>query len=86
MDKDAFPNMYVTPETRVYTIADYTAIWAYAEIYENEISHVREGQRVVMSTVAYPGEDFKGEITYVYPHLNEKPEPCEFVWSFTILT
>jgi RND family efflux transporter MFP subunit len=64
--------MYVTPETRVYTIADYTAIWAYAEIYENEISHVREGQRVVMSTVAYPGEDFKGEITYVYPHLNEK--------------
>jgi RND family efflux transporter MFP subunit len=72
MDKDAFPNMYVTPETRVYTIADYTAIWAYAEIYENEISHVREGQRVVMSTVAYPGEDFKGEITYVYPHLNEK--------------
>jgi len=72
MDKNAFPNMYVTPETRVYTIADYTAIWAYAEIYENEISHVREGQRVVMSTVAYPGEDFKGEITYVYPHLNEK--------------
>ena len=72
MDKDAFPNMYVTPATRVYTIADHTAIWAYAEIYENEISHVREGQRVVMSTVAYPGEDFKGEITYVYPHLNEK--------------
>lgn len=72
MDKNAFPNMYVTPETRVYTIADYTAIWAYVEIYENEISHVREGQRVVMSTVAYPGEDFKGEITYVYPHLNEK--------------
>ena len=72
MDKDAFPNMYVTPETRVYTIGDYTAIWAYVEIYENEISHVREGQRVVMSTVAYPGEDFKGKITYVYPHLNEK--------------
>ena len=72
MDKDVFPNMYVTPETKVYTIADHTSIWAYVEIYENEIAHVREGQRVVMSTAAYPGEAFNGEITYVYPHLNEK--------------
>ena len=72
MDKAAFPNRYVTPETRVYTIADHTSIWAYAEIYENEISHVREGQRVAMNAVAYPGEVFKGEITYVYPHLDEK--------------
>ncbi|MCH8319985.1 MAG: efflux RND transporter periplasmic adaptor subunit [Acidobacteria bacterium] len=72
MEKNAFPNMYVTPETRIYTIADYTKIWAYVEIYENEISYVREGQRVAMSTVAYPGEVFRGDITYVYPHLNEE--------------
>jgi len=72
LEKDAFPNMYVTPETKVYTIADHTWIWAFVEIYENEISHVREGQRVVMSTVAYPGEVFGGEITYIYPRLDEK--------------
>ena len=71
MEKDAFPNMYVTPETKVYTIVDHTAIWAYVEIYENDIPHVREGQRVEMNTAAYPGETFRGEITYVYPHLNE---------------
>ena len=72
MEKNAFPNMHVTPETKIYTIADHTRIWAYAEIYENEISHVREGQRVAMSTVAYPGEAFHGDITYVYPHLSER--------------
>ncbi len=72
MEKNAFPNMYVTPETKIYTIADHTKIWAYVEIYENEISHVREGQLVAMSTAAYPGEVFRGNITYVYPHLNEK--------------
>jgi len=71
-EKNAFPNMYVTPETRIYTIADYTKIWAYVEIYENEISYVRKGQPAVMSTVAYPGKAFHGNITYVYPHLNEK--------------
>ncbi len=72
MEKNAFPNMYVTPETKIYTIADHTEIWAYVEIYENEISYVRKGQPAVMSTVAYPGEAFHGNITYVYPHLNEK--------------
>ncbi len=71
VEKNAFPNMHVTPETKIYIIADYTNIWAYVEIYENEISYVREGQRVAMSTVAYPGEVFRGDITYVYPHLNE---------------
>ena len=70
MEKNAFPNMYVTPETRIYTIADHTQIWAYVQIYENEISYVHPGQRVVMSTVAYPGEAFRGNITFVYPHLN----------------
>jgi len=72
VEKNAFPNMHVTPETKIYIIADYTNIWAYVEIYENEISYVREGQRVAMSTVAYPGEVFRGDITYVYPHLNEE--------------
>lgn len=71
VEKNAFPNMHITPETKIYIIADYTNIWAYVEIYENEISYVREGQRVAMSTVAYPGEVFRGDITYVYPHLNE---------------
>ena len=72
VERAAFPNMHVTPETRIYTIADYTNIWAYVEIYENEISYVREGQRVAMSTAAYPGEVFRGDITYVYPQLNEE--------------
>ncbi len=72
MEKNAFPNMYVTPETKIYAIADHTNIWASVEIYENEISYVREGQRVAMSTAAYPGIVFRGNITYVYPHLTEK--------------
>jgi RND family efflux transporter MFP subunit len=70
MEKNAFPNMYITPETRIYTIADHTQIWAYVQIYENEISYVHQGQQVVMSTAAYPGKAFRGNITFVYPHLN----------------
>ncbi|MDA2926295.1 efflux RND transporter periplasmic adaptor subunit [Acidobacteria bacterium AH-259-G07] len=71
-ERNAFANMYVTPETNVYTIADYSRIWAQVEIYENDIPHVWKGQLVVMTTAAYPGRIFRGRVAYLYPHLNEK--------------
>ena len=87
MEKNAFPNMYITPETKIYTIADHTKIWAYADIYENEISYVRKGQPVVMSTVAYPRRGFPREISLMCIHTSTKKHaPCVRVWSFLIQT
>ena len=70
--RNAYPNMYVTPDSEIYTIVDHTHIWAQVKIYETDIPYVHEGQRALMATVAYPGEVFHGKVTYVYPHLNEK--------------
>ena len=70
--RNAYPNMYVTPDTEVYAIVDHTNIWAQVEIYETDISHVYKGQSTLMTTAAYPGEVFYGKVAFVYPHLNEK--------------
>ena len=75
--KNAFENMYVTPETTVYSVADHTKIWAQAKIYENEISHVYEGQSVTMTVPAFPGRVFRGKISYIYPHLDQKSRTLE---------
>ncbi|MBI2820707.1 MAG: efflux RND transporter periplasmic adaptor subunit [Acidobacteria bacterium] len=77
LEKNAFENMYVTPETHVYTIADHTRIWAQAEVYENEIPYVRVGQTVTMTVPTFPGETFRGKISYIYPHLNKKTRTME---------
>lgn len=68
--KNAFENMYVTPDTNVYTVADHTKMWAQVEIYENEIPYIYEGQPAVMTLAGFPGETFRGKVSYVYPHLN----------------
>ena len=72
IQKNAFENMYVTPDTNVYTVADHSRIWAKVEIYENEIPYIHEGQAAVMTVPASPGETFRGKVSYVYPHLDAK--------------
>lgn len=72
IQKNAFENMYVTPDMNVYTVADHSRIWAKVEIYENEIPYISEGQAAVMTVPASPGESFRGKVSYVYPHLDAR--------------
>ncbi|MCH8016893.1 MAG: efflux RND transporter periplasmic adaptor subunit [Acidobacteria bacterium] len=72
IQKNAFENMYVTPDMNVYTVADHSRIWAKVEIYENEIPYISEGQAAVMTVPAAPGETFRGKVSYVYPHLDAR--------------
>ena len=69
VERHAFPQMHVTPETTLYIIADHSRVWVHVDIYENEISFVQLRQRGTMTVPAYPGEIFYGTVTYIRPHL-----------------
>ena len=38
-------------------------VWAYAVVYENEMNVVQPGQKVILTSVAFPGEPFEGVVT-----------------------
>jgi len=57
----------VMPGTPLYHIADLSTVWVEAEVFEQDLSLVREGQEATVSLEAYPGETFAGRVTYVYP-------------------
>ena len=40
-------------------------VWAYVD--ENDIGNVRTGQEAVFTVASYPGEEFNGKITSIYP-------------------
>ncbi|VAX24128.1 Probable Co/Zn/Cd efflux system membrane fusion protein, partial [hydrothermal vent metagenome] len=63
---------YVTPKTELYTIADLTRIWAYVDIYEDEMSWVQKGDAAKMTVAGIPGRTFRGKVTYIYPYLDPK--------------
>ncbi len=66
-DRKALPHMAVTPETELYTLADYSTVWANADIYEYELPYVRMGQRVKLSLSYDPGKSYSGRISFIYP-------------------
>lgn len=54
-----------SPSDQLFTVADLDRLWIELDIYERDLSRVRSGQKVEVTTAAYPGRDFPGEIAYV---------------------
>jgi Cu(I)/Ag(I) efflux system membrane fusion protein len=56
---------------RLLTVADLSVVWVWADFYEDEISMIAKGQKVRVTSKAYPGEAFEGELSLISPFLDE---------------
>jgi len=72
IEKHATEGMYVQTGSRIYTVADLSQVWVKLDAYEADMMWVRYGQEVEFTTEAYPGEIFKGKITFISPTLDAK--------------
>jgi membrane fusion protein, heavy metal efflux system len=55
--------------TQAFTISDMSTVWVLANVYQSDLSYVRDGDDVVVQTDAYP-DTFHGKISYVSPALD----------------
>jgi multidrug efflux pump subunit AcrA (membrane-fusion protein) len=60
-DLHALPNMYVQPETRLYTVADLSTIWVKAQVFRTDLGKIRPGNPAEVTVDAYPGSTFEDE-------------------------
>jgi RND family efflux transporter MFP subunit len=68
-EKNAFPNMQVQPETKLYTITDLSTVWVYAEVFQNDVGKLKPGDAAVITVDAYPGKNFIGHIQEILPQV-----------------
>ena len=63
----AQPGLLVQPGNTPapYTVADVVTVWMLANVSESNIKYVNVGQKVSVSTMAYPGQVYEGKITVV---------------------
>ena len=80
--KMAVQGMYVTPEMNLYEIADLSAVWLYADVYEYELPSVKVGQEATVTLAAYPGEPFHGRVVYINPYLNTETRSVKVRMEF----
>jgi RND family efflux transporter MFP subunit len=69
-ERNALPNMYVQPETKLYTVADLSTIWVYAQVFQTDLALVRPGNAASVTVDAYPGRSFHGKVDFILPELD----------------
>ncbi|MCL6506854.1 MAG: efflux RND transporter periplasmic adaptor subunit [Bryobacteraceae bacterium] len=62
----------IGPENELLTLADLSTVWVLADVYEKDIALIRQGQEARIMADAYPGQVFRGSITYVSDMLDPK--------------
>lgn len=69
-DKTALLGLFIQPGVELFRIADLSRVWALIEVFERDAGRLRIGQEASVSLASYPGETFRGKVTFVYPILN----------------
>jgi RND family efflux transporter MFP subunit len=69
-EKNALPNMYVQPDTKLYTIADLSDVWVLAQIFQNDAGKIKPDDPAEVTVDAYPGQVFRGRVDYLLPQLD----------------
>ncbi len=72
IEKKVQEGVYVNEGTAIYDVAELSTLWNIAEVYENNLSSVRVGRPVKLRLRAYPGEEFNGKVTFIYPVVNSQ--------------
>jgi membrane fusion protein, copper/silver efflux system len=69
-ERNALPNLTVQPDTRLYTIADLSTVWVFAQVFQDDLGRVRVGEGASLTVDSYPGRTFYGRVDFIYPDVD----------------
>jgi RND family efflux transporter MFP subunit len=69
-EKNALPNMYVQPETHLYTVSDLSEVWVLAQVFQSDAGKIKPGDHAEVTVDAYPGKVFSGRVDYLLPQVD----------------
>ncbi|MBF0296351.1 MAG: efflux RND transporter periplasmic adaptor subunit [Magnetococcales bacterium] len=70
LEKNAIQGMRFMPGEMLYRIADLATVWVLADVFEQDMGLVQEGQAASVTLNALPGRTFSGKVTFIHPVLN----------------
>jgi RND family efflux transporter MFP subunit len=66
-ERNALPNQYVQGDSKLYTIADLSTAWVYANVSQTDVGRLKPGNSATVTVDAYPGRHFSGRIDQILP-------------------
>ena len=64
--------MHVTARTTMISLADLSTVWLVVDVFETQVSQIKEGLPAEVTLSYQPDQLWRGEIAYIYPQIDEK--------------
>jgi membrane fusion protein, copper/silver efflux system len=62
--------MRAQPGDVLFRVADISVVWALIDVAERDLGALSIGQLVIVRAKSYPGREFIGKISVIYPQVN----------------
>ena len=67
LEKPSVEGKRFEPGEVLYQIADLSSVWVLADVFEQDLGMVHQGQVATIRVDAYPDKVFNGEVAFIYP-------------------
>lgn len=58
-------------------ITNLGTVWVVAQVYEKDLGRMRTGTGASVTSGAYPGQVFRGQVTYIDPNINQETRTAQ---------
>jgi Cu(I)/Ag(I) efflux system membrane fusion protein len=72
LERTAVEGMRAQPGDVLFRVADTSVVWAVIDLAERDLGAVSVGQPVTVRARSYPGREFAGQISVIYPQVNKE--------------
>jgi len=70
LERNAVEGMRAQPGDVLFRVADVSVVWAMIDVAERDLGAIAVGQPVIVRARSFPGRQFKGTISVIYPQVN----------------
>jgi Cu(I)/Ag(I) efflux system membrane fusion protein len=71
LERSAIEGMRAQPGDVLFRVADTSVVWAVIDVAERDLGAVSLGQPVTVRARSYPGLEFHGQVSVIYPQVNK---------------
>lgn len=65
------PGEVIQADKEILRVADLSSVWVIGQVYEKDLGRIHVGSGATITSEAYPGRIFRGQVSYVDPTLDQ---------------
>jgi cobalt-zinc-cadmium efflux system membrane fusion protein len=65
------PGEVITADKELLRVSNLSSVWVIAQVYEKDLGKIRIGSGATITSDAYPGRVFRGQVSYIDPVIDQ---------------